>query len=87
MFWEKKKVYPVPTKSLVPMSLAFKGHFVQNSCHPFYAGFRKIARFHRYIGTCFLENLNSNDYRDVRCNRRSFYLIYLISLWSFILGK
>ncbi|XP_040361201.1 uncharacterized protein LOC121048660 [Ixodes scapularis] len=68
------------------MSLAFKGHFVQNSCHPFYAGFRKIARFHRYIGTCFLENLNSNDYRDVRCNRRSFYLIYLISLWSFILG-
>ncbi|KAL1446013.1 hypothetical protein MTO96_028949 [Rhipicephalus appendiculatus] len=50
------------------------------SCHPFYAGFRIIGRLHRLGGCCFLENIGSTHYGDVRDRRVSRYLLYPLRL-------
>ncbi|KAL1483816.1 hypothetical protein MTO96_032945 [Rhipicephalus appendiculatus] len=58
---------------------------VQTNCRPFYAGFRIIARVHRLSGCCFLENLASIHYKDVRSRRLSRYLLYPLCIWAYLL--
>ncbi|KAL3183823.1 hypothetical protein MRX96_033891 [Rhipicephalus microplus] len=61
-------------------------NFVQATCHPFYAGFRLIGRLQRLTGCCFLENISSERYEDVRARRFSSYLLYPLCIWIYFIA-
>ncbi|KAH9380752.1 hypothetical protein HPB48_008866 [Haemaphysalis longicornis] len=95
MFWPSKrkvapkgKVAPPPAAaSPVPDKALLQQALVRNACHPFYAGFRIIGRFHRLVGCAFLENLASLHHGGVRARRASLYLLYPLALWLFFLPE
>ncbi|KAH7938914.1 hypothetical protein HPB52_002302 [Rhipicephalus sanguineus] len=92
----KSIVVPMVHKNPVPVtaSAVFPGSkqhlqdkdFVHATCHPFYAGFRLIARVQRLTGCCYLENIGCEHYEGVRARRFSSYLLYPLGIWIYLLA-
>ncbi|KAH7934317.1 hypothetical protein HPB49_024897 [Dermacentor silvarum] len=83
-----KRPVPVTVSAVLPGSkLHLQESLLQATCHPFYAGFRLIARVQRLMGCCFLENLRSDRYEDVTARRFSLYLLYPLCVWIYLLCK
>ncbi|KAH8030314.1 hypothetical protein HPB51_006746 [Rhipicephalus microplus] len=82
-----KRPTPVTVSAMIPGSKQLLlDNFVQATCHPFYAGFRLIGRLQRLTGCCFLENISSERYEDVRARRFSSYLLYPLCIWIYFLA-
>ncbi|XP_075531566.1 gustatory receptor 66a [Dermacentor variabilis] len=81
----KPMVVPLVHKSPVPVKSHLQESLLQATCHPFYAGFRLIARMQRLIGCCFLENIGCDHSEDVRARRFSLYLLYPLCIWIHLL--
>ncbi|XP_070383689.1 uncharacterized protein [Dermacentor albipictus] len=81
-----KSPVPVTASAVVPRSKShLQESLVQATCHPFYAGFRLIARVQRLMGCCFLENISCDRSEDVRARRFSLYLLYPFCIWIYLL--